>query len=62
MEGLLQNSCPNGNCTTLTLDSNRLSGHIPPSFSNSFGLNILSGNLFQCRQNNIPRNDPRNAG
>ena len=65
MEGMLQpyDQCsgPN-NCTVLTLDSNRLSGNIPPSFTEAGGVNILSGNLFQCEPNNIPQYDPKREG
>ena len=65
MAGMLQPDAecagPN-NCTQLTLDSNRLSGNIPPSFTEAGGLDILSGNLFQCEPNNIPRYDPKQIG
>lgn len=66
MDGLLSpyNECTEevNNCSTLSLDSNRLSGDLPSSFTDAYGIDILSGNLFQCQQNNIPIHDDASKG
>lgn len=48
------------NCTTLYLETNRLSGDIPNCFQDAKLISILTGNLFQCgiNRNNLPKNDP----
>lgn len=47
----------------IILEVNRLSGPIPQSFTDLFGLNILNGNVFQCNyaiggSTGLPRQDP----
>jgi Leucine-rich repeat (LRR) protein len=48
----------NPKANVLDFSINRLSGRIPASFDNVTSLNVLSGNLFQCQENNIPSDDP----
>jgi Leucine-rich repeat (LRR) protein len=43
---------------TLDLSVNRLSGEVPSTFYQTDGINVLDGNLFQCRNNNKPKHDP----
>jgi Leucine-rich repeat (LRR) protein len=48
-------------CGTVDLTVNRLSGRIPTAFRFAEGVNILDGNLFDCRAETIPVNDPVSA-
>jgi len=42
----------------LRLESNRLSGYVPPSFDSATSMDILNGNMFQCNQQfPLPHND-----
>jgi Leucine-rich repeat (LRR) protein len=43
---------------TLDLSVNRLSGDIPSTFRDAYGVNVLTGNLFQCSSSNKPTSDP----
>ena len=42
----------------LGLKSNRLSGDIPSFFAELDSIDVLSGNLFDCSIDTLPRNDP----
>jgi Leucine-rich repeat (LRR) protein len=55
------------NCTNMDLSVNRLSGNIPKALQTAQQVNILNGNLFQCRgtgsvsgESRVPANDPNN--
>jgi Leucine-rich repeat (LRR) protein len=49
----------NGN-RSVTLDVNRLSGHIPITLMELYSINILQGNMFGCKfdHSDIPHHDP----
>jgi Leucine-rich repeat (LRR) protein len=49
------------NTTAIDLTVNRLSGNIPDSLRNAFGVNILNGNLFACGAGTKPVHDPDSA-
>jgi len=45
----------------IILEVNRLSGPLPSSFQDTYGINVLNGNVFQCgsgRSNKLPTHDP----
>jgi Leucine-rich repeat (LRR) protein len=60
LSGILYNSAFENNHGFVLLDLtvNRLSGNLPASLFNSTGVDILDGNLFQCKQDSKPKFDP----
>lgn len=42
---------PNSPGATLHLGANRLSGDLPTDFASAYNIDILTGNMFQCRMN-----------
>ena len=49
--------------STLTLDVNRLSGHVPHTIKSLQSISILNGNMFSCSilKSSLPHNDPSYA-
>jgi hypothetical protein len=48
-------------CGSVDLTVNRLSGRIPGAFRYAEGVNILDGNLFDCRVESLPVYDPMSS-
>jgi Leucine-rich repeat (LRR) protein len=48
-------------CGAVDLTVNRLSGRIPGAFRFAQGVNILDGNLFDCKSDDMPESDPTTA-
>lgn len=42
----------------VNMSVNRLSGNIPHSFISASGVNMLTGNMFQCQDGDLPQSDP----
>jgi Leucine-rich repeat (LRR) protein len=65
LTGTLESSLfVNQTAAVYDLSVNRLSGEVPPAFYGDFGtnvINILKGNLFGCKQTDIPASDVDHA-